>query len=286
MELKKIGIVGVGYVGGALANWFQKKPENYEVFLYDKFKKIGSLEEVNRADVVFVCVPTPFYGDEAEASIYKKEEIARSGDATRRGYDDSAVRDVLQNISNGKVAVIKSTIRPGSVDMFQAEYSEKTILFNPEFLRAKTANEDFLNPDRQIVGYSGEANKKIAEEVLSILPDAPYARVMRAKEAEMVKYFGNVYLATRVVFANQMYDMCDRIGGIDYDVVRESLVQDKRIGDSHFGVFSDGYRGYGGTCFPKDVKAFLELADQLGVNVDLIKATDEVNEKLRKRTKK
>ncbi len=257
----KIGIVGLGFVGGAVKHWFRKNPDKYELYLYDKFKQIGSPAEVNKADIIFVAVPTPF---------------------GENGYDDSAIWEVLDQIENGKIIVIKSTVLPGSTDAYQKKYPKKTILFNPEFLRAVSAKEDFIKPDRQIVGFANEKGVKMASTILEILPKAPFRKIVKAKEAEMIKYFGNAYLATRVIFANNIYDLCEKVGGINYDTIKECLVHDKRIGDSHFEIFHEGYRGYGGACFPKDVKALLQLAEQLNVDIGLIKTADQVNNELLK----
>lgn len=266
---KKVGIIGVGYVGGALKNWFEQQRDRYELFVYDTTKKLGSLRDVNQADTVFVSVPTPFHAD------------AVSG---KQGYDDSAVAESLAAIADGKTVVIKSTVVPTSTERFQERFPGKTILFNPEFLRAKTANEDFLHPDRQIVGYANEAGKAAAAGVLAMLPEAPYARIVRAREAEMIKYFNNNFLATRVVFANQMYDICTTLG-IDYAAVKDGVAQDARVGGSHFDVFDDGYRGYGGACLPKDVRALTAFAKSAGADVRLLEALEEVNERFRKQTR-
>ncbi len=263
----KIGIIGVGYVGGALREWFENHPERFRLFVYDKYKELGSPEEVNQANIIFVAVPTPFHFEENR-------------------YDDSAVVETLENIDDGKVVVIKSTITPGSTERFQKRHPKKIILFSPEFLRAKTAVNDFLNPERQIMGIVDEAHRKCAEELFELLPRAPYEKVLHATEAEMVKFFGNTYLATRVIFANQMYDVCEKLG-VNYDNVREAVSRDARIGGSHLDVLCDDYRGYGGiglqnsACFPKDMKAFIQFADSIGVDLQLHKKADELNEKLR-----
>src|SRR5271170_6802647 len=118
----KVGIIGCGWVGGTIKYWFESEAK-HELFLYDLYKKIGSVEEVNKADIIFVAVPTPF--------------------VVGHGYDDSAVRDALAHIDDGKVVVIKSTVMPGSTERFQKENPSKTLLFNPEFLRERTAKDDF-----------------------------------------------------------------------------------------------------------------------------------------------
>lgn len=262
METKKvkIGIVGLGYVGSPIKKWFESK--GHEVFAYDKFKNIGSVEEVNRADIIFVAVPTPFHED-------------------GRGYDDSAVRESLQSIKDGKIVVMKSTVVPGSTKEFQKKYPKKTILFNPEFLRAKTAEEDYLHPKMQIVGYASETGKEVAPKVLEMLPKADFSEITTSTETEVLKYWLNSYLATRVVFANEIYDLCEALGDVNYDVIKNCLVRDPRIGNSHWDVHDEGYRGYGGACFPKDVQTLLQRAKELGVSLGILKVADEVNNRFR-----
>jgi len=255
-EKTKIGVIGIGYVGGAVKNWF--KEQGHPLFLYDKYKKIGSIEEVNRAEVVFLCVPTPF----------------NQGS----GYDDSAVIESLGNLEGPKAVVIKSTILPGSTERFQKRFPELKIMHNPEFLRAKNAVHDFLNPKRQIIGFT-EKSRDIAKHILSLLPQAPYQKAVPSREAEMIKYFGNSFLATKVIFANQIYDLCEALG-VDYEVVKDAVGHDLRIGPTHLDIFDDGYRGYGGACFPKDINALLQLAEKTGIDLQLLKAVKKINKDL------
>jgi UDP-glucose 6-dehydrogenase len=133
-------------------------------------------------------------------------------------------------------------------------------------------------PDRQLVGTT-PASYNVAADVMALLPLAPFERVMPAKDAEMVKYFGNTWFSTKVIFANQMYDMCQAVGA-DYDAVKEAAAADKRIGRSHLEVFHKGYRGYGGKCLPKDTRALIELGERLGVEMALLKRVEELNEAL------
>lgn len=254
----KIGIAGIGYVGGAVEAFYRK--QGIGLFLYDKYKNIGSLDGLNRADLIFLCLPTPF--------------IEENG----KGFDDSALWEVLNQIKGEKIIIIKSTVLPGSTENYQKNFLQHKILVNPEFLLAKTAIEDFEKPKRQIVGYT-QKSKAIANEVMSILPKAPFKKIVKATEAEMIKYFGNTFLANRVIFANQIYDICQKIG-IDYEVVKECAGEDNRIGKSHFEIFYDGYRGYGGACLPKDTKAFIQFAENLGVEPKLLKTLEEINKTL------
>lgn len=254
----KIGIAGIGFVGGAVRAFYEK--QGVDLLLYDKYKGIGSLEDLNKADLIFLCLPTPF--------------VEENG----KGFDDSALREVLGQIEGEKNIVIKSTILPGSTEEYQKDFPQHKILFNPEFLIAKTAVQDFENPSRQIVGYT-KKSQDIAKNVMDILPDAPFKKIVRATEAEMVKYFGNTFLSTRVIFANQFYDVCYKIGA-DYETIKECAGEDNRIGKSHFEIFHDGYRGYGGACLPKDTKAFLQFAESLGIEPKLLKVLEEINKTL------
>ena len=262
---QKVGIIGLGYVGGALRHWFEKRRKpRVNLFLYDKYKKIGSVEEINKADFVFVSVPTPY--------------------DVKKGYNESAVIESLRNLKSPKIVVLKSTIIPGSTERFQKKFPRHKILFNPEFLRAKTANSDFLKPERQIVGYTRKS-KGLAKDVLNLLPKAPFSRIMPATEAEMIKYFGNAFLSTKVVFANQIYDLCRKLK-IDYDAIKEAVGFDRRIGASHLDIFHFGYRGYSGGCFPKDVKAFIDFSKNSGVEPRLLRTVDGINEELLRMNKK
>lgn len=248
--------MGLGMVGGALLRYFEKK--GIKPFGYDKNRKIGSIEEANQADVIFICVPTPFI----EGS----------------GFDLSCVEEACKNISGNKIVVIKSTVLPGTTEKLQEKYPQHKFLFNPEFLVEKNADECMQNPERQIVGYT-DSSRELAKDILSILPDAPFKKIIKSNEAEMVKYFGNTFLSVKVIFGNQMHDLC-KAAGIDYDVVKECALEDKRIGPSHLDVYYDGYRGYSGKCLPKDTRALIQFADEHGVDLKLHKIVEEINNKL------
>lgn len=249
--------MGVGWVGGAVARHFDDA--GFAPFRYDPPKGLGSADDLAAADVIFVCLPTPF--DE------------RAG-----GFDLSYVRAGVAAIPGSKTVVIKSTVLPGTTETLQKEFPRHRFLFNPEFLRQATADEDFRRPDRQIVGATAEGAAD-AERVLALLPPAPFTRVIGATEAETVKYFGNCFLAMKVVFANQVFDVCDKLG-VAYDVVKDCAAADPRIGASHLQVLHDGYRGYGGSCFPKDMRAFIQLGDRIGADLALLKTAERLNKEI------
>jgi UDPglucose 6-dehydrogenase len=254
----KIGIIGVGVVGKALAEYYSSQ----KLSLYDKYQNLGSMEAVNSADIIFVCVPTPY-------------------DENKNGFDLSHVRDAISRIREGKTVVIKSTIVPGTTEKLQGEFKNLKLLYSPEFLVAKTAIHDVFSPDRSIVGYTKESFR-VAGEVMNVLPMAPYEKIMPATEAEMVKYFGNTWFAVKIIFSNQIFDICSALD-IDYNRVVEAAMSDKRIGRTHMDVFCDEYRGYGGQCLPKDIRALIQRADELGVDLPLLKKTEEINNFLRRK---
>ncbi|RLC34969.1 MAG: hypothetical protein DRZ76_01450 [Candidatus Nealsonbacteria bacterium] len=256
----KIGIVGVGMVGGAMQRYFEKK-EGLELFLYDKGKNLGSPEEVNKAEVVFVCVPTPYLKD-------------------GKGFDLSYVEETMEMLNGEKVVVIKSTVMPGTTEMLQKKYPNHKLLMNPEFLTEETADQDMMYPDRQIVGYT-EKSQTVAGDVMQLLPLAPFERIIPATEAELVKYFGNTWFSVKVSFANQMYDLCQKLG-VDYDRMVEAAAADKRIGRTHLNVWHKGYRGYGGKCLVKDIRALIQLANAKGIDLKIHKVAEEINNELMK----
>ena len=262
----KLGIMGLGMVGGALHRYFEqhrKFSPGHNLYGYDPAKGHTDLEMLNRAEMVFICVPTPYFADDNNAVT---------------GFDLSFVRSAIGSLTGSKIVIIKSTVLPGTTEMLQVEFPKHRLLFNPEFLTESTAEQDMNYPDRQLIGYT-DYSYTVSGDVMQLLPLAPFERTIRAREAEMVKYFGNTWFSTKVVFANQMYDLCDRLD-IDYDTVKESASADKRIGRSHLEVVHNGYRGYGGKCLPKDVRAIIQQGDQAGVPMDLLKKVEEINNRL------
>ncbi len=258
MERFKVGIIGVGMVGGALARYFDSVGK--KVFLFDKHGGLGSAEEVNRADIIFICVPTPFN--------------------RRTGFASSAVQEAFKTIKGKKITVLRSTVLPGTTEKLQKKYPQHKILFNPEFLTEATVDQDMSFPDRQIMGYT-KKSYSVAKDILQIMPLAPLERIIPATEAEMAKYFGNCWFSVKVVYANQMYDLCQALK-IDYNRVMECAAADKRIGRTHLEIFHKGYRGYGGKCLPKDTKALIQKGDELGVDLKLLKITEKINNELKK----
>ena len=249
-----IGVIGLGAVGEAIRLFYKG-----DVKIYDRYKpeysKIGVLD---KCKYIFVCVPTPY----------------------RNGFDKSEMDNVFEDLSNftNKIIIIKSTVLPGTTWGYQEKYPQHKILFNPEFLTEKWAMHDFANPDRQIVGYT-IVSECVAEEVLNLLPKAPYCKTMPSEEAELVKYMFNTYYATKVVFANQIYDLCDKLG-FDYDTIREAFLTEKKNANNHFDIWHNGYRGFAGKCLPKDLNALIDFGVANSVDLSLLKEVKKINDKL------
>jgi len=252
----RIGIIGDGVVGGALRAWFES--QHADVRAYDPPKGLRDRSAIDDAEIVFICVPTPY-------------------DAVR-GFDHSYLLDAMASITGCKVVVVKSTVLPGTTDELQRRYRQHRFMFNPEFLREASAVDDMAHPDRQIAGVTVQSARD-AEALLALLPPAPFVRVCSARQAEMAKYVANSFLAIKVSFANEVSDLCERLG-IDYAATRDIVAADHRIGASHFDALADGYRGYGGKCLPKDSKALLGLAERAGVEMDVLAAADAVNARM------
>lgn len=245
-------------VGGALDRFF--KIQNIEVGLYDPPKGLSDLSVLQDADVIFIAVPTPYYLDGS-------------------GFDDSFVRVAIEAIPvDGKTIVLKSTMMPGTTDRLQGLYPQHRILFNPEFLTETTADHDMQHPNRQIIGYT-PASRRDAERVLGLLPEAPFQKIVPARVAELVKYFGNAFYALKVAYANQMYDLCQKLE-LEYDLVKECAQAEPMVGTHHLEIFHKGYRGYGGKCLPKDTRSIIQLGERLGADLSLLKAAEEYNNQL------
>jgi UDPglucose 6-dehydrogenase len=256
--MSEVAIVGAGMVGGALDRFF--KTQNIAAGLYDPPKGFADPAVLGRADVIFIAVPTPYYLDGS-------------------GFDDSFLRAAIDAIPvPGKTVVLKSTIVPGTTDRFQELYPQHRILFNPEFLTETTVDFDMQHPNRQIIGYTPQSRKD-AELVMGLLPRAPFEKIVQAKEAELVKYFGNALYALKVAYANQMYDLCQALG-VDYEMVKDCAKAEPMVGTTHLEIFHKGYRGYGGKCLPKDTRSIIQQADRLGIDLSVLRAAETYNNDL------
>jgi len=268
--MQNIGIIGQGFVGGAIKEGFK---DHFSLFLYDKFsdgKSNTNLEGVvANADVIFVCVPTPMDARTGEASISIVEEVI------------SEIDDIAGDLGKNPTLIIKSTVPPGTTQHCNdiSRYCE--VVFNPEFLTEANAVNDFKNQNRIIIGTcDGYQADEVVAIFRKVFPDV-LIPVTESQEAEMCKYITNTFLSVKVSFANEIYDICEA-HGIDYEVAKDLAILDPRLGNSHWMVPGpDGDRGFGGHCFPKDLHGLCYVAEEFGVDVDVLKATLTTNNRVR-----
>ena len=260
----KIGIVGQGYVGTAVKTVFEKHYETNTFDLNGKCSCDSINELVAKSNIIFVCVPTPMNKDGS-----CNTEIV-----------ESVVKEINSLSTDNKIVAIKSTIPPGTTNKLNKKYDNITVIFNPEFLTEANFIDDFKNQSRIIIGGQRPASTKLRQVYSLAFPNAKIVKT-GSKTAEMVKYFTNTFLATKVSFANEMKMICDELN-IDYDKVVEYSTYDERLGKSHWAVPGpDGHYGFGGSCFPKDLNAILDVCRQLGVPAKTLYGAWETNLKVR-----
>ena len=258
----KIGIIGQGFVGNAV---YQKFKNYFKVLTYDLNESLcnSKEKEVHNCKIIFVCLPTP---------------MSQNGSCWVGIVEETLNK--LDNIGNPKIIVIKSTIPPSTTEKWNKRFSNLKIVFNPEFLTEANAVEDYENQNRIILGGPRPSTTKLKPIFKKVFPKADIIKT-NSTYAEMVKYVTNSFLATKVSFANEIYQICDKLN-IDYDKVIEYATYDSRLGKSHWAVPGpDGDFGYGGHCFPKDVKALISVATLLGVHPKILKAIHSKNNEIR-----
>ena len=221
-------------------------------------------EGVNFSDVIFICVGTPSRPD-GSADLSQVEEVARL---------------TAKNMSSYKLLVEKSTVPVNTHQLVKKtvqRYLKDDVPFdvasNPEFLREGSAVYDFLNPDRIVVGVESEKARKIMEDLYKPLTDEGFPLLITdPATAELIKHASNSFLAMKISFINMVADLCEKTGA-DVELVARGMGYDRRIGKE----FLRAGIGYGGSCFPKDVKAFIKIAEDSGVDFSLLKEVERIN---------
>lgn len=230
-----------------------------------------------------------YFSDDLKASV-EKSTICFIAVGTPQGEDGSAdlkyvcqvAEEIGKAINEYKVIVDKSTVPVGTAEKVTEIIKKQTshdfdVVSNPEFLKQGAAVEDFLKPDRVVIGSDSQRATKIMQELY-----APFLRtgnpviIMDVKSSEMTKYAANSFLAVKISYANEIANICEKVGA-NAEMVRIGMCSDKRIGSQ----FLFPGLGYGGSCFPKDVKALIKTANENGCNADLISSADKVNKRQR-----
>ena len=253
-----VGIIGNGVVGNAV---FQNLRDRVKCKVYDvdQNRSFNTLEEVLSQDFIFVCLPTP---------------MKENGEC-----DLTIIDDFFENLPECIPAtfVIKSTIPIGTTKTYTEKYN---VIHNPEFLTARNAIQDFANNERNIVGGDMDLCVDFVSMFEKFFPQIP-SIITTSDESEAIKYFSNTFLAYKVAYFNKIYDMCEALG-MDYDAVREGIVADSRIGKSHTNVPGiDNDRGFGGTCFPKDINSLIKQMESHNIDAEMLKKVWEYNQSIR-----
>lgn len=248
----KIGCIGQGWVGKNIADNFERR--NYSVVRYALEPEYAlNRRFIQDCDVVFIAVPTP---------------------TTPLGFDYHIVEEAVSLVGDGKIAVIKSTILPGTTKKIQDAYPNKVVLFSPEFLSEATAQYDVSHPMLNLLGlaYDSAGHRKAAAEIMRILPKSDHNYIVRAEAVELFKYAHNINGYMRVVFANLLHDVADKIN-VDWADVKLIMDNDPMMSPYYNSPVHKGGRGAGGHCFVKDMAAFSQLFatlckdDHLGIEV-------------------
>ncbi len=294
----KVTVIGTGYVGLVAGACFAdmgndvicidnnkekiKQLENGIIPIYepglDELVKSNVLDNrlkfstdidfaVKNSQVCFIAVGTP-QGEDGSADLQYVMAVAES---------------IAKSMNEYKVIVDKSTVPVGTAEKVTEIIKKNTnydfdVVSNPEFLKQGNAVDDFLYPDRVVIGSNSERATQIMQELYS-----PFFRtgnrivVMDVKSAEMTKYAANSFLATKISFMNEIANLCEKVGA-NAEMVRVGMSTDSRIGNK----FLFPGLGYGGSCFPKDVKALIKTGNEYGINMSIIKCADDANKKQRK----
>jgi len=259
----QVGVFGNGFVGNAIYQNFKDKVVT-KVYDINPQKSVNTPKEVLNSDIIFVCLPTP---------------MKKDGQC-----DLSFVMDFFKKIerpSASPLFVIKSTVPIGTTEKICELRKDLRVVHNPEFLTAVNAVEDFKNTDRNIIGGRQDWCLELKDFFKECFPKTPI-QIVTSNESETIKYFCNSYLAAKVSFFNNLFEICQKYG-MNFDSVKDGITSDTRIGASHTKVPGpDGLMGFGGYCFPKDINALINTLNENGIDSTLFSSAWEYNKKIRK----
>lgn len=269
MSSLKLGVIGAGFVGSSVIHGFDT--ETVEMIVVDPAKNKNTIRDLVQFDphLTFICVPTP-ESKSGEVNVSTADSVL--ADLEKQGYTG--------------IVVIKSTITPDHLTRFKKQYKLKMV-YNPEFLTEANAHQDFINPPMQILGGKWRdcewvEKAYVKHSRVKIVPTFKTDLI----SASLLKYTINSWLATKVTFMNEVYQLHKNSGAnSSWEQFTDMLQRDPRIGNTHLKVPGpDGYHGFGGHCFPKDTAALLSYADKLNTDMDVLEKAVAKNKKLRKKS--
>jgi UDPglucose 6-dehydrogenase len=252
-----IGIAGLGVIGSACKYGFEKL--GHKVKFHDPKFPESNLQDLLDVDIVYICVPSP------------SNEDGSCNTSIVRGVVDSLMKEKFDGI-----IAIKSTVEPGTTQSLINQYLNDKICFVPEFLRERCAFTDFTE-NHEVLAI-GTAIETVYNKVVQSHGKYPrqFAKISPT-EAELLKYYSNVFNALRIIFANEMYEIC-KVLGADYSKVKDTFVMRGTAKDIYMDV-NESFRGYGGVCLPKDTKALDALVKKYNLNLKLFETIDKENDK-------
>ena len=263
--MKKVGIVGYGYVGKAMYNFFK---DNYDVVFYDP-NVTGSCnrEEINDCGLALVCVPTP---------------------PDANGYCDTSIVEECVSWITSDLIIIKSTVEVGTTDYLKRTYNNmgRRIVFSPEYCGESSYwspykfHTDVKETPFFIFGGDEEDTSLAIDWYIPVTGPTKVYHQTKARVAEMAKYMENCFYATKIAFCKEMYSICEA-EEIEWSAAREAWLLDPRINPMHTAVFKDK-RGFSGKCLPKDVSALISMAENKGISPHLLKGVEKSNEESKK----
>ena len=270
-----IGIIGRGFVGNAIEKFLIKT--NISTISYDlkdnRDLNIAYEDIVVNSDTIYLCLPTPMNND---------------GSCCVDIVDNSLkVLDYYSEKNNVKpIILIKSTLVPESINNFQNKYQNILLVHNPEFLTERTAEKDFEQSTNHLFGLSFLSNN---ETTISKIKDLYYRLFINSNlifvksiESELIKYLTNSFFAVKVSFANQIYELCNKLNINYMEFIKNAILADPRIGELHWQVPGhDGKFGFGGSCFPKDLNGMINLFYSKSINPYILKAAKDYNDIIR-----
>ena len=255
----KIGIIGLGAVGNANKQGFEYL--KHEVLVHD-IRLDTSIHDVLSTEINFLCVPTPSAEDgQCDTAIL-----------------ESVIQE-LDNLNYTGIIAIRSTSVPGFTQRMIERHKNLAICFVPEFLRERCAADDFIHNHKLLA--IGTYDIWVYRKVVKAYGNLPeHTEHLTPTEAEVLKYYNNVYASLRVTFANVMYEICNKLN-CDYTTIKNSYIKTGKAFNMYLDV-SEGLRGYGGMCLPKDTKALARLMEKLELDLSLISAIDQDNSKFKR----
>lgn len=246
-----IGFVGQGFIGKNYADDFEHRGFSVTRYALEE-PYVKNKEKIKACDIVFIAVPTP---------------------TTPEGFSAKIVAEAVSLVGKGAIAVIKSTIIPGTTMSLQKVHPDKIVLYSPEFLSEATAAHDAAHPFSNIVGIpeDSENHRSAAESMQSILPKAPFSLTCTSTEAELIKYSHNLNGYFQIILSNLLYDLAQKEGA-RWEVIQEALEADPLISNRYLKPVHKSGRGAGGNCFIKDFAAFTafyreKVGDERGMRV-------------------